>query len=72
MSQTLYSADHIKIRLPYRYTLHKMKYDTDNVNVDHTGFVQIRYTDMLGRFPYRYFQTDDKDDLDDLLDAELR
>jgi glutamine synthetase len=45
---------------------HKGEHDADSVKPDDTGFIQIRYTDVLGRFLARYFQTDNEEDLDDL------
>jgi glutamine synthetase len=53
--------------LSYRHnsSAHKVEYETNNVKLDGIDFVQIRYTDILGRFLARYFQTDSEVDLDD-------
>ncbi len=53
--------------MSYRHNsyTHKVEYETNNVNLDEIDFIQIRYTDILGRFLARYIQTDDEVDLDD-------
>src|ERR671931_413948 len=65
----------INIKLSYSYSspTHKVEgYEPDNVKkFDDIEFIQIRYTDIMGRFLARYFQTDNEADLDDFLDVEL-
>ena len=53
--------------MSYRHnsSAHKVEYETNNVKLGGIDFVQIRYTDILGRFLARYFQTDSEVDLDD-------
>ena len=53
--------------MSYRHSssTHKVEHEGDNLKFDDTGFIQIRYTDLLGRFLARYFQTDNEEDLDD-------
>ena len=43
---------------------HKVEYGINNVKLNDIDFIQIRYTDILGRFLARYYQTDDEVDLD--------
>ena len=43
---------------------HKLEYGINNVKIDDIDFIQIRYTDILGRFLARYYHTDEEVDLD--------
>src|SRR5919199_108322 len=59
----------ISIKLFYSYSSSSSKveeYEPDNVKkFDDIEFIQIRYTDIMGRFLARYFQIDDETDLED-------
>jgi hypothetical protein len=62
-------CNHINIKLSYSYNsaTHKVEINgPDSVKkFDDIEFIQIRYTDIMGRFLARYFQIDDEADLDD-------
>ncbi len=61
--------NHINIKLSYSYNSATPKveeYGPDSVKkFDDIEFIQIRYTDIMGRFLARYFQIDDETDLED-------
>ena len=68
-----YNNINIKLSYSYNSTTHKVEeYEPDSVKkFDDMEFIQIRYTDIMGRFLARYFQIDGETDLEDFLGVEL-